>query len=158
MEGIFTPLLFVAALGSAVMAGTFAVFSIAVMRALDRLPLPQAIAAMQSVNIAILNPVFLGIFVGTGIICIILPIASLTDWSTTRASWMFAGGLLYLLGTLLVTIALNVPLNNRLALIRADAPDAETTWRTYSTVWTRWNHVRALASLAATAAFMMALR
>lgn len=158
MNGLFTPLVFVAALGSALMAGTFFVFSIAVMRALDRLPPGQAIASMQSINAAILNPVFLGIFVGTGIVCIILPVASLTDWSISRATWMFAGGLLYLLGTLLVTIVLNVPLNNRLALVRADDPAADAIWRDYAMPWTRWNHVRTLAALAATAAFIMALR
>lgn len=158
MDGIFIPLVFVAALGSALMAGTFFVFSIAVMRALDRLPPPQAIAAMQAINTAILNPVFLSIFVGTGLICIILPIAILNDWSVSRAIWMFTGGLLYLLGTLLVTIVLNVPLNNRLVLIRADDTRADIVWRDYTTVWTRWNHVRAFASLAATAAFIMALR
>ena len=156
MENIFIPLIFIAALGSALMAGTFFVFSIAVMRALDGLPPAQAIAAMQSINLTILNPVFLGTFVGTGVICIILPVASLTDWSTTRATWMFVGGGCYLLGTLLVTIAFNVPLNNRLALARPNDPEAEVIWRDYSTTWTRWNHVRAAAALAATAAFVLA--
>lgn len=158
MNGLFIPLVFVAALGSALMAGTFFVFSIAVMRGLDRLPPGQAITSMQSINLAILNPVFLGIFVGTGIVCIILPVASLTDWSASRATWMFAGGLLYLFGALLVTIAMNVPLNNRLALVRADDPRADAIWRDYSAAWTLWNHIRALVSLFATAAFIMALR
>jgi uncharacterized membrane protein len=158
MNGLFIPLVFVAALGSALMAGTFFVFSIAVMRGLDRLPPGQAITSMQSINLAILNAVFLGIFVGTGIVCIILPVASLTDWSASRATWMFAGGLLYLFGALLVTIAMNVPLNNRLALVRADDPRADAIWRDYSAAWTLWNHIRALTSLFATAAFIMALR
>jgi uncharacterized membrane protein len=38
------------------------------MKALARLPSAEAIAAMQSINITILNPVFLTVFFGNGII------------------------------------------------------------------------------------------
>lgn len=158
MNGIFIPLVFAAALGSGLIAGVFFVFSIAVMRALDQLSPAQAIAAMQSINTAILNPTFFGTFVGTGVICILLPVAILTDWSTTRAIWMFIGMGFYLIGSLMVTIVFNVTLNNRLATIRPDDPQADAIWRKYSSVWTRWNHVRGLSSFIAALAFIQALR
>jgi hypothetical protein len=41
------------------MAGFFFAFSVCVMRALGQLPLEQGIASMQSINVAILNPLFL---------------------------------------------------------------------------------------------------
>ena len=51
-------LTFVSALGSGLIAGFFFAFSIVVMKALAQQPPPQGIAAMQSINIAVLNPVF----------------------------------------------------------------------------------------------------
>src|SRR5262249_36312950 len=44
------------------LAGLFFAFSVAVMQALARLPAAGGIAAMQSINIAILNPLFLSVF------------------------------------------------------------------------------------------------
>ena len=53
-----------------------------------------------------------------------------------------------------VTMAFNVPLNN--ALLRGGERDADT-WRRYLVEWTRWNHVRTVASLAAAALFIAVL-
>ena len=52
---------------------------------------------------------------------------------------------------------LNVPLNNALASLSPDGPDAPTHWRRYSRRWTAFNHLRALASLLAAASFSLAL-
>jgi uncharacterized membrane protein len=65
---------------------------------------------------------------------------------------------LYLLGSILVTIAFNVPLNRALAAVNPDSTEGAGMWTRYLSVWTTWNHVRAVASLAAAASFMMALR
>ncbi len=65
-----------AALGSGLIAGTFFVFSAAIMTALGRLPPQEGIRAMQSINRVILNPIFLGVFLGTGVlsaVIIVLP-------------------------------------------------------------------------------------
>ncbi|HET9531010.1 MAG TPA: hypothetical protein VFQ92_11700, partial [Blastocatellia bacterium] len=55
----------VTALGSGLIAGVFFAFSSFVMRALCRLPTREAIAAMKSINVAVLNAWFLGTFLGT---------------------------------------------------------------------------------------------
>jgi uncharacterized membrane protein len=55
----------VAALGCGLMAGLFFAFSVAVMKVLARLPSAEVIAAMQAINVAIINPVFLTVFFGT---------------------------------------------------------------------------------------------
>ncbi len=44
------------ALGSALVAGVFFAFSTFVMKALGRLQPEQGIAAMQSINVTVLNP------------------------------------------------------------------------------------------------------
>jgi uncharacterized membrane protein len=62
----------VAAVGSGLIAGTFFAFSAFVMRALERLPAPHGVAAMQSINVVVINPVFLSVFFGTGLVCAVL--------------------------------------------------------------------------------------
>jgi uncharacterized membrane protein len=57
--------------GSALIAGTFFAFSTFVMRALAKLPAREGIGAMQSINLVVINPLFLGAFIGTAIFCAI---------------------------------------------------------------------------------------
>ncbi len=63
------------------MAGLFFVFSTFMMTALARLGAPQGIAAMQSVNVTILNPLFLTVFMGTAALCLITAVAAIWNWS-----------------------------------------------------------------------------
>jgi uncharacterized membrane protein len=42
------------------------------MRALERLPAPHGVAAMQSINVVVINLVFLSVFFGTGLVCAVL--------------------------------------------------------------------------------------
>lgn len=91
------------ALGCGLIAGAFYAFSTFVMKALGNLPPAQGIAAMQSINVVVINPWFLTPFVGTAVGCVVLAIASLLRWHDPRAPYWLAGGLLYLVGTFLVT-------------------------------------------------------
>lgn len=151
-------LTFLAALGSGLIAGVFFAFSAFVMRAFARLPPGEGMGAMQSVNVAVLNPLFLGVFVGTAAVCGLVAAASLLRWSEPGAAYLLAGSLLYLAGTFLVTLMFNVPRNNALAAAAAADPGSARLWASYLTSWTAWNHVRTAAALAATASFILALR
>ncbi len=146
----------IAALGSGLIAGTFFVFSVAVMRALGQRPANEGMAAMQAINIVILNPIFLGVFLGTTIVSLLAAVFGVL-WQFPRSGYLLAGGVFYLLGSFLVTMVVNVPLNT--ALIAADpASDAgQKLWKNYLRNWTRWNHVRTLASLGALLFFILAL-
>src|SRR5215510_625162 len=62
VDGLLFTLTFVTALGCGLIAGLFFAFSVAVMQALARLPAAGGIAAMQSINSAILNPLSRGFF------------------------------------------------------------------------------------------------
>ena len=145
------------ALGSGLMAGVFFAFSTFVMRALSRLPANQGIAAMQSINVAVINPVFLGVFLGTAVACAIAIIEALLHWSAPGSACLLAGGALYVVGTFLVTMLFNVPLNDALAKVTPEDPDGPGRWSFYLRRWTAWNHVRTLAALAATGLFAIAL-
>ena len=155
MERLIFALTFLSILGTGLVAGIFFAFSVFVMRALGRLPPSGGIAAMQSINVAVLNPVFFAAFFGTAVLSLVLAVAALVGWSLP---YLLAGSLLYLVGTALVTIVFNVPLNNRLASVTPDSAEAAGLWTRYLSTWTAWNHVRTVTSLAAAACFIMALR
>ncbi len=150
-------LTFVAVLGSGLVSGIFFAFSTFVMRALGQLRDNQGIAAMKAINVTVLNPWFFLAFFGTGAVC--LPIAFFAVMSAAGAyrAYLLAGCALYLFGCNLVTMAFNVPLNNRLASAEPDSSSAEALWTHYLSRWTLWNHVRTAASLAAAGLFAMAL-
>jgi uncharacterized membrane protein len=158
IEGLVLPLTFVAAVGTGLMAGFFLAFSACVMKALDGLAPVQGIAAMQSINVTVLNPVFLTTFLGTAVACVVVTIFSVLDWHRPGSSLQFTGGLLYLFGSILVTILCNVPRNERLARVDPSSVEGARLWTVYVTEWTAWNHVRTLASLASAAAFVLVLR
>lgn len=142
-----------AAVGSGLVAGVFFAFSTFVMRALARLPAPQGIAAMQAINVVVINPMFLGAFFGTAALALILTAVPLLRWEEPGAFWLLAAGVLYLAGSLLVTVVCNVPRNKALAALAPDAPEGAALWRGYVREWTAWNHMRSAAALAASAAF-----
>lgn len=136
---------------------TFA-FSTCVMKALARLAPMQGIAAMQSINVTVINPVFLTAFFGTAVACAFLTIFSLLGWRRPGSDFLLAGSLLYLFGTILVTMQCNVPRHERLAAVDPTSTEAAHLWTGYVTGWTAWNHVRTAASVAAAAALILALR
>ena len=139
------------------MAGLFFAFSAFEMETLGRLPPPQGIAAMQSINVAILNPIFFVVFFGTAAICLLLAVWSIVRWSDSGAAWLLGGSVLYLVGTILVTIVVNVPMDDALAAVDPASEEGARLWVGYLTDWTRWNHIRTIACLAATAALIVAL-
>ncbi|MEG3877154.1 DUF1772 domain-containing protein [Microcoleus sp. herbarium7] len=156
-DNLRCPLILVAALGCGLIAGVFFAFSTFVMKALAQQPPAQGIAAMQSINITVINPLFMGAFLGTGAACIFLTISSLLKWHQPGAVYLLLGSLLYLVGTFLVTMLCNVPLNDALAIADPNSTDGANLWARYLTDWTVWNHVRTIAAIAAAASFTIAL-
>ncbi|MEV0589830.1 anthrone oxygenase family protein [Nonomuraea cavernae] len=125
-----------------VMAGIFYAFSNSVLPGLDAVDPAQAATVMRSINRKILNPGFLPVFTLSPLASAGAGLLLLLDGQTTAATWFFAAGVVYALGAFLPTAALNVPMNNALDADRLD-------WAAYSPRWTRWNTVRAVASVAA---------
>ncbi len=156
-ERILTAATFAAALGAGLIGGVFFAFSSFVMGALARLPAPQGIVAMQSINVTVINPLFLGILFGTGALGIGLVAAALLRWQAPGAAYLLAGGAVYFVGCILVTMLGNVPRNNALATWDPNAMEAVALWGDFVPAWTGWNHVRTMAGLIASALFMLAL-
>lgn len=151
-------LAFLAAIGTGLMAGLFFVFSVTIMSALGKLPAAAGIAAMQSINSTILSPLFLAAFMGTALVCVVIAILAMLNWSAAASGWLVTGALLYVAGTFLVTIIFNVPMNDALAAATPESGEAAGLWSRYLSVWTGWNHVRTVASTASLVMFIQALR
>jgi len=147
----------IALLGSALIGGIFFAFSSFVMKALARVPSAEGIAAMQSINLVVLNPSFLGAFMGTAVISLLVAVLAVVGWETPSSPWLVVGALLYLVGTFLLTGLGNVPLNNRLASVQADDPAAMKVWEHYLDRWTLLNSVRTVAAMCAALMFAVGL-
>jgi uncharacterized membrane protein len=147
-----------AAVGAALIAGSFFAFSTFVMRALAAIPPPHGIAAMQSINIVVINPWFMTALLGTAVLCVGVGVASLVRWQDPGAGYLVAGAVLYVAGTFLVTMVFNVPRNDALAKVVPTSAEAAQLWATYLSAWTAWNHVRTIAALAAMVSLTIGFR
>jgi uncharacterized membrane protein len=157
MDRLLTASTLLAALGSGLIAGTFFAFSAFVLAALARLQARSGIAAMQSIIVAIKNPLFLTVFFGTAALAALLGIAAPLRWSEPGALYLLIGSLLYLNGPFGVTLLKNLPLNNKLAAVKPDSAEGSRFWNEFRATWGLWNHARWLGALGASAAFILAL-
>lgn len=146
-----------AAVGCGLMGGLLFAFSNFVMKALLQQPPASAIRTMQAINVTIVNPLFLAVFLGTALATAILAVTALLRFSTPGMPLLLAGAALFLLGAFGVTMIFNVPLNNALATQDPAMPAAAQFWLAYVSRWMMWNHVRTVASLAATACLILAI-
>lgn len=157
MDQILVVLAFAAAIGSGVMGGFFFAFSVVVMASLARRPATEGMAAMQAINVVVLNPLFFAFFFGTGAICLVLA-AMTTVGSSPLNGWLIViASFAYVAGCIGVTMARNVPLNNALAVADPQSPAGAALWSRYLVTWTQWNHLRTVACIVAAAAFTLGL-
>lgn len=157
MEGLLFAATLATALGCGLVAGVFFAFSSFVMPALARLEPAQGIAAMQAINVKAVTAAFMLAFCGTAAGCVALIVVAVVQWHDSYAVYLVVGSALYLLGAFALTRGYHVPRNDALDAVDPHAPDAAAHWSRYQADWTRWNHVRAAAALAAAAALTGAL-
>jgi uncharacterized membrane protein len=155
--GFLGALTLLAALGSGLVGGVFFGFSGFVMRALARLRPAQGIAAMQSINVVATTPPLMFALFGTALACVALVVASLSKVREPVAMLRLAGGGLFLVGTVLVTLVRNVPMNDALAAVDPVSAAGAAQWARYVLKWTAWNSVRTAAAIAAAVMLSFAL-
>ncbi|WP_320777089.1 DUF1772 domain-containing protein [Streptomyces sp. CRN 30] len=157
IEGPYFVLTVLGILGTGLVAGVFCGFSTFVLKGLAALEPARGVAAMQAVNVAAVTPAFMAVFLGTAVLCAALALVTLLLWPAGGAVELLVGSALYLAGSFGVTAAANVPRNEKLAALEAGTPEAAAYWPAYVGEWTRWNHVRTVASAAATLSYVLAL-
>jgi uncharacterized membrane protein len=128
------------------------------MTAFSKLSPANGIAAMNSINVTILNGVFLSVFMGTALISVLLIVGWFFSWSAPAPLFAVAASLVYLVGIIGVTMFFNVPMNEALAAVRPDSAEGASLWQDYLSRWTTWNHVRTFAGLGSLALFILSLR
>jgi uncharacterized membrane protein len=112
---------------------------------------------MQSINITVINPLFMTVLLGTASVCALLAVYSLASLHLPGTWYLLAGSLLYLVGALATTMMFNVPLNDALARVDPASADGAKLWTKYLTSWLFWNHLRAMGSILAATSFLAAL-
>lgn len=139
---------YVSLLFSAAIFGFFYAWVCSTMWGLDGTDPRVAIQAMQAMNAAVRNPVFFPAFFLTPVLL------ALTGTVMWRARQRLAGKLfwtaaaVYLLGGLVLTMTINVPMNETLAAtpVPDNVDDARRVWTDYSSRWQVWNTVRTVLS------------
>lgn len=125
-------------------AGFFYAYACSVMIGFAVLDPRAAMAAMQAINATVRNVYFAPAFFGPPVI---LGLTAGLAWRQQRrvgARWFGAAALVYFLGGFLLTMLINVPMNEALAItaIPEDRAEALRLWSAYSGPWQLWNAVR----------------
>jgi uncharacterized membrane protein len=147
-------LLLGAVITSGLSAGLFFAFAYAVMPGLAKAGDQTLVTAMQGINVAIINPLFLLVYLGPLAFGLATVVALLGAGKGDVFGWTIAGLAVYVLGVIVVTAAINIPLNN--ALDAAGDADHAATRRAFESPWNRANVLRTVASAAAFGCFAWA--
>ncbi|MGA4837466.1 DUF1772 domain-containing protein [Streptomyces sp. G45] len=158
MKNLQTGTLLAATLSTGLMAGLFAAFSYAVMPGLARSSDRTLIETMQTINMAILNPVFILPFLGSIPLLGLAVVLARRGEGRAALPWLTAALVLYVVA-FLVTLVGNAPLNVQLADAGDpdDIKDLAAVRADFETKWIVWNIVRSLLHTAAFACLLWAL-
>jgi len=142
---------------TALMAGLFYAYSCSVNPGLGRLPDAMYLSAMQSINRAILNPVFFAGFMGA---LILLPVCTWLHYGTplsVRFWCLLAATVVYIIGVFGVTVAGNIPLNQALDAFKINPTDIETLARQRAAFEAKWNSFNTIRTVAAIVTVMLTI-
>lgn len=143
-------------LSSALVAGTFQAFSEFIMKALVEAQPAGGIETMQLINRKVYKTVFLTLLLGLMPLTLGFAVYSYLNIIGSPKTWIICGAFIYLVFVFLVTMLGNVPMNTRLDGMNYLAADTATYWENYGRVWTNWNHIRTLGSIATSVCFLIA--
>ncbi|MEH2539301.1 MULTISPECIES: anthrone oxygenase family protein [unclassified Bradyrhizobium] len=128
--------------------GFFYAWVCSTMWGLDPADPRVAIAAMQAMNASVRNAVFFPAFFLTPVVLVFTAAAMRGAGQSVAALWFLAAAAVYLAFGLFLTMAVNVPMNEALAVtpVPSDLNAAREAWESYSGRWQFWNQVRTIAS------------
>ena len=139
-----TGLLWFSAIGCGLIAGVYLAFSTFIMTSFARIAPAAGIAAMNAINVDIVKSMFMPLFLGTTLAAASSLIASqrcrhwrrrpsldsaFFRWSGPGSIAVLAGGVIYVIGMLGVTLIFNVPLNDALAAVDPSSAEGASVGR-----------------------------
>ena len=139
------------------MAGLFFAWSCSVIPGLARLPDAGYLAAMQAMNRAILNPLFLAAFIGT---LLLLPLSTILQYgrpAPARFWLLLAAAIVYAVGVFGVTMAGNVPLNEALDTFNLGSASASDLAAQRAAFERPWNDLHLIRTWASTLSLLLAI-
>lgn len=151
-----TVLLVAAIVAVGLVAGFLGGWAVSAVPGLRRVDDRTYVATMQSVNRAILNPLFLVPFMSAMVLPAAAAVVAFMAGRPTRAWLLVAATATYTLGVFAVTAAGNVPLNNELDRFDAAAADEAGLSRMRHHYEDRWNRLHTIRSLLNLLAFGLA--
>lgn len=133
---------------SAAIFGFFYAWVCSTMWGLDAADPRIAIRAMQAMNASVRNAIFAPAFFGTPVV---LGVTALVLWQQNNvksASLFAASAGVYFCFGMLLTMLINVPMNESLAtiIVPDNVQKAREIWLEYSPTWQFWNVARTVAS------------
>ena len=133
-----------AVVAAGLIAGLFYAWTVSVMPGLARADDHTFVTAMRGMNVAIVNGWFMLSFLGAPLLAIAAVVLHATSGAEGGLPWLIAGAAL-LVATLVITGAVNVPMNNALD---KDTADFATLRARFEKPWVRWNTARTVLSVA----------
>lgn len=148
MKSLSLVLAVVALTLSAAIFGFFYAWVCSTMWGLDAADPRIAMAAMQAMNASVRNVVFAPAFFGSPLLLALTATASFAAGSRHAAAAFLLAGLIYFFGGMMLTMNVNVPMNEALALQTVPETEeaARAIWSTYSDKWQVYNQIRTIAS------------
>lgn len=149
ISNIFPVVFISATLLCTLVAGFILLFAIVVMPGIGSLSDREFLRAFQVIDRVIQNnqPIFLFVWIGSALALTAASILSFWELEGINRVLVITATVAYLLGVQLPTIAINIPLNNRLQaldLVNDDEVDHAIERRNFETRWNRWNSIRTI--------------
>lgn len=128
--------------------GFFYAWICSTMWGLDAIDPRISIAAMQAMNASVRNAVFAPAFFATPFVLILTAMIACRMGLVRPAVVFSSAGFVYLFGGMILTITVNVPMNEALGqvTIPTDLAAAQQIWTDYSPTWQRYNILRTVVS------------
>ncbi len=144
--------LFLAILLTGLSAGLFFAWEVSVIPGTKQVSDRTYLDTMQSINRAIFNPGFYTIFFGS---LLLLSISSYSQYRevVNGSFWLIlTATLIYLIGTIGVTVFGNVPMNEALDAVNLsdlNSTEARHTRMDYEAKWNQWHTIRTVCAVLA---------
>ena len=147
-------LLVITTLFAGLIAGLFYSWSISVTPGLAKLGDENYLSSFQSMNRAIINPVFLIVFMGLAILLILLSYFSYNSPTPVQFWYILSAAVLYLVGVMLVTFLGNIPLNNSLEALQINSMNVEQMASFRLGFESKWNTLNTIRTICSSLSFL----